>query len=74
MLFIALSWIVALCRSPFFFFTMDTMNNQKFYVRQTTTPGTVKIETHYKGEGERRRPLTDVADLIQGILSTFIPQ
>ena len=53
---------------------MDTMNNQKFYVRQTTTPGTVKIETHYKGEEERRRPLTDVADLIQGILSTFIPQ
>ncbi|TPX40250.1 hypothetical protein CcCBS67573_g10635, partial [Chytriomyces confervae] len=37
--------------------------NQVFWVQyQTNQP--VKIETHYVGERERRRPLSDVADVI----------
>jgi hypothetical protein len=42
------------------------MENKTFYIRyQENQP--VKIETHFIGELDRRRPLTDVADLIQGI-------
>jgi hypothetical protein len=44
-------------------------NNKTFYIRFANNQP-VKIETHYIGELDRRRPLTDVADLIQGFGSS----
>ncbi|KAJ1502929.1 hypothetical protein HMI55_007376 [Coelomomyces lativittatus] len=44
------------------------MANTAFYIRYKDNQP-VKIETHYAGENKRRRPLTDVADLI----GTFFP-
>jgi hypothetical protein len=41
------------------------MNNKVFYV-QYLNYFAVKIETHYKGDEERRRPLADISDLLEG--------
>ena len=39
------------------------MENNKFYVKyQNNQP--IKVETHYIGEQDRRRPLTEVGDLV----------
>jgi hypothetical protein len=46
------------------------MDNKVFYVKYLEN-AVVKVETHFKGEDERRRPLTDVSDLIQGNTLTF---
>ncbi|EGF77945.1 hypothetical protein BATDEDRAFT_91239 [Batrachochytrium dendrobatidis JAM81] len=39
------------------------MENKAFFVRYLTNQS-VKVETHYIGEQDRQRPLTDVADLV----------
>ena len=39
------------------------MENKQFYIKYLTN-GPVKVETHYIGEKDRRRPLTDVGDLV----------
>jgi hypothetical protein len=44
------------------------MENRAFYIKYQQNQA-VKIETHFIGENERRRPLQDVSDLIQGIYS-----
>ena len=47
--------------SLLFFSSMD--NNRLIYIRYGDNQP-VKVETHFVGEHERRRPLLDVADLI----------
>jgi hypothetical protein len=39
------------------------MENKKFYIKYLTNQP-IKVETHHIGEQDRRRPLTDVGDLI----------
>ena len=39
------------------------MENKEYYVKYLANRP-VKVETHYIGEKDRRRPLTDVGDLI----------
>jgi hypothetical protein len=39
------------------------MENKKFYIKYLTNQP-IKVETHFIGEQDRRRPLTDVGDLI----------
>ncbi|KAJ8330818.1 hypothetical protein O5D80_000844 [Batrachochytrium dendrobatidis] len=43
------------------------MENERFYIKYLDYQP-VKIETHFNGELERRRPLTDVADLVAAIV------
>jgi hypothetical protein len=42
------------------------MENKKFYIKYLTNQP-IKVETHYIGEQDRRRPLTDVGDLIGAV-------
>jgi hypothetical protein len=41
----------------------EQMQNQEFFLKYKDNQA-VKINTHFNGEHERRRPLTDVADLV----------
>jgi hypothetical protein len=41
------------------------MENKALYIKYLDNQP-VKVETHYNGEQERRRPLTDVGDLVAG--------
>ncbi|EGF80597.1 hypothetical protein BATDEDRAFT_24344 [Batrachochytrium dendrobatidis JAM81] len=43
------------------------MENERFYIKYLDYQP-VEIETHFNGELERRRPLTDVADLVAAIV------
>jgi hypothetical protein len=42
------------------------MENKAFYVKYLDNQP-VEVETHYNGELERRRPLTNVGHLVAGI-------
>jgi hypothetical protein len=39
------------------------MENKQFYIKYLTNQP-IKVQTHYIGERDRRRPLTDVGDLV----------
>ncbi|KAJ3193723.1 hypothetical protein HDU82_002721, partial [Entophlyctis luteolus] len=49
------------------------MANLVFFVKHANYQP-IKIETHYIGEQERRRPLSDVADMIGAVKQALAPQ
>jgi len=49
------------------------MENKQYYIKYLTN-GPVKVETHYTGEKDRRRPLTDVGDLIAAYKTAVAPR
>jgi hypothetical protein len=42
-----------------------SMDNTTFFIKYLKNQP-VKVESHFVGEAERKRPLRDVADIIQG--------
>ena len=52
---------------------MSSMNNNKAFFVQYRTNQPLKVETHYFGEQERRRPLADVGDLVAAYKTAVAP-
>lgn len=48
------------------------MENKQFYIKYLTNQP-IKVETHYIGEQDRRRPLTDVGDLVAAYKTVVAP-
>ncbi len=49
------------------------MENKQFYIKYLTNQP-IKVETHYIGEQDRRRPLTEVGDLVAAYKTAVAPR